>query len=116
MNEPNEQQTKKKRRWSIIREARVTSAMIGAIGTIIFIVRIPVLETWLSHHKAASDFAFNLFLILLAPTYWLCHVLGIDPDHVWFLPVMVLVVNTIPCVIAGTLVGYLITVVKKQKL
>jgi ABC-type phosphate/phosphonate transport system permease subunit len=113
MNEPNEQQAPKRRKWSIVRKAQVISGVIGACLTILPEIPWP-LNGPQSAHDNISQLMFQFYLILWLPSDKICHAFHIQQGHPWLLALEV-VVNAFLCTVVGTLVGWLISLFLNRK-
>jgi hypothetical protein len=99
-----------RRRWSAVRKAQLIAGLLGAIVTIIGVAPIPFLDN-LPPHSAASAFFFDLLMYLVTPTMQIGELMHVNDTwiaHSWLSPFIVIAVNTLLCVMLGTVVGVLI--------
>ena len=118
MNELKVPETQGKRgrsSWSIVRQAQIIGTVFGALLTIAVYV-----FCTLHPPERAFDFSNGIFLITLLPMGLICKIFGISPDifvdsHTSgpaLLPgILVLVINSILCLVLGSLIGLLIKTV-----
>jgi len=117
MSQLTSSQPANKKKRSTVRKAQIT---VGAIGALIsFLGTMPLPESWFPAHSASSTFFFLLFMYLALPAYTFSKLLGPDAQHAtdpvsfgWGICIYITVFNTVLCVLAGTVLGFVIKVLK----
>jgi len=120
---PDSQAPIKKKR-SIVRRAQL---ILGAAGALVSLIgTMPLPANWFAPHSAASNFFFEIGMLLAIPSLKLSELLGLGARHgttsgpensPWGLCIAITLYNTILCILAGTILGLLIKVLnaKSQK-
>ena len=104
----------KRKQWSVVRKAQMIAGMLGALITLIMTWPFSRSGSGPTRDGVASDFLFDAFLFLIRPTVKLCEALGISQGHLWLWPLGILV-NTFLCIIIGTFIGWIMSLMSKTQ-
>jgi hypothetical protein len=88
--------------WSVIRKAQVIAGAIGALVT--FVINIPFS---IDKYSPVASVLFDLGMALAMPTWAVWQAFGNPKGHLLFVALEI-VINSFLCVIAGTLIGWII--------
>lgn len=96
---------------SVIRKSQIIAATTGAFVTVI--MNIP----WgidVGKYNSIADIGFQFWLLLGKPTWVIWQAFGNPPGHHLLFVVLEIVINSFLCLIAGTLIGWIVRENKKR--